>query len=340
MNKVAWLSLLMAFVCTGVTQAQVQVGKSGELSGRVFSDYYWIAQNHNSDLEGNNGFWIRRIYLTYENQLDSHFSTRLRLEMDNPGDFQTSSKMIPVVKDAYLKWDNGQHALYAGIAGSPTWGLVEDVWGYRALEKSPLDLQGLGSSRDFGVAAKGEFGPDGKVGYHLMLGNGNSNRSEVDKGKKVMLSLHYQITDHLVVEAYGDYNRIQNEQYVSTYQGFLAYQSDHFTVGGLFAHQYRSNADDNLNIASLFGHFTISDEIRGIIRADHMFEPNPDGDGIDYLPFSTEANATLLVAGLDLKLQNNVSLIPNVETVVYGENDQGVQPKSDIIPRLTLSYRF
>jgi hypothetical protein len=344
MKQVAFLCLLLAGLCTYTAQAQVKVGDSGELSGRVFSDFYWIPMNHNEDLEGSNGFWIRRIYLTYENELSNTLSSRLRLEMSNEGDFRTESKMVPVVKDAYLKWSNDNHSIYAGISGSPTWGLVESIWAYRSMEKTPLDLQKMGSSRDLGVAAKGQLGTDGRFGYHAMFGNGNSNANEVNNGKKVMLSLNYQVTDNIVIEGYADYNKLLNDIEVNTFQGFAAYETEKFSIGALYAYQHRTgnirNSAIDLNMASLFTHFDITGQMRGILRMDHMFDRNPDGDRIDYIPFSTQSSSTLIITGLDFKVADNVSLMPNVETVFYWESSAGAQPDTDVIPRMTLLYKF
>lgn len=337
------LLLCAIFVCVMAQSAvaQVGIGNNGTLKGKVFGDYYWMSQNHREDLEGQNGFWIRRIYLTYEHDLGDSFSSRLRFEMNSPGDFINNAKMTPVVKDAYVKWSNDQHSIYAGIAGTPTWGLVEDVWGYRSLEKSPLDLQDFGSSRDFGLLFKGKFG---KFGYEYMVGNGNSNGAELNKGKKYMLALSYQLTDELIVQGYGDYNVLENDRYYYTGQVFMGYNSDTFTLGALYAHQYRENTapstDVDQDIASIFAHFDILENWRGVLRVDHMFDPNPEGESIDYLPFSNRAESTFLITAVDYSLNENVHIMPNLEYVFYGESVLGGTPDADIMPRITVYYSF
>lgn len=324
--------------------AQSADNNYGEFSGTVYADYYWMARNHDQDLEGENGFWFRRIYLTYEKSLGESFSTRLRLEMDSEGDFLTSSKMIPAVKDAYLKWENEQHAIYAGISSTPTFGLVEDVWGYRPVEKTMLDLQGFASSRDFGLAAKGELGSDGKVLYHVMVGNGNSNRNELNRQKKGMLALGYELTDNLVVQAYGDYAGNPNNRFIYTMQGFIGYRSDDLNVGGLYAYQFRNNTplngDEAYNMVSLFTNFSLGKNATGLLRVDHLFDRNPNAAGIDYIPMSAFASSTLLIGGVDIELEQDIHLIPNIEAVLYGETSIGNTPDSDFIPRLTLFYNF
>lgn len=343
MKRVALLSVVI-LLCAGTVTAQ----NKGKLSGLLFGDYFWMASNHNEDLEGSNGFWIRRIYLTYDRDLSDSFSARIRLEMTGEGDFTTSAKLSPVVKDAYLKWSDENHQIKAGISGVPTIGLVEDVWGYRSVEKTPLDLQGFGSSRDFGISAAGKFGTEGNLQYHMMLGNGNSNKSEVDKGKKLMLALSYYLTEHFVIQAYADWNDQADEFDYYTLQGFAGYQSDAFNGGFLYARQNRNNfflttdgsADLEMDIVSAFTNFAISEKTTGILRVDHMFEPNPGMVDNNYLPFSGEAESTLIIAGVDITLDENVHLIPNVETIIYGKNATGDTPATDILPRMTLFFTF
>lgn len=344
------LGILCLFLLISISsvQAQVKLGDDASLSGRVFSDYYWVASSHNEDLENNNGFWFRRIYLTYNRELGGSFSTRLRLEMGNEGDFVSSSDMFPSVKDAYLKWENDQHEVLAGISSTPTFGLVEDLWGYRSVEKTPLDLHDLGSSRDFGIAARGTLGSENKWGYHAMLGNGQSNGPEVNQGKKVMLSIHHKLTENWIVEAYGDFNSFAEDEYWTTLQGFAGYQTENTSLGLLYARQFRNNPDVipghsqdvTLEIASIFARTSFTDQTSGFLRIDRMFDPNPDGEGISYIPMSNEAKPTFIVGGMDFLIESGIHLIPNIEAVMYGESAQGTTPKSDLIPRLTLFFQF
>lgn len=344
MRRIAGLCLVVMTMLAATAEAQITVGNSGEINGRVFGDYYWIPLNHNADLEGNNGFWFRRIYFTYNHELSESFSGRFRLEMNSEGDFFTNTRMIPDVKDAYLRWDGEEHSIYAGISSVPTFDLVEDVWGYRSIEKSPLDLHGFGSSRDFGIKAKGQIGEGDKVGYNFMFGNGNSNRNELNESKKFMLALSYQLTDHWIIEGYGDFNGQPNNRNIFTAQGFLGYQSEKLNVGALYAYQFRNKTllagDLNQNLASAFIRYKHSTKFTSLFRIDHMFDPNPTGEGIDYLPFDDQAESTLFILGLDITLEADVHLIPNIESVIYGEDALGQTPGMDLLPRLTLFYNF
>ena len=170
----------------------------GSFKGYMFGDAYYLAShddgvNEDTDdaIEGANGLWFRRIYLTFDWTFNDAWSARLRTEMGSPGDFKTASSLVPFAKDAYVRWKNGNHQITLGISGTPTWAVIEDFWGYRSVEKTLLDLQRIASSRDVGVAFKGSLDQAKKFRYNLMLGNGNSVRNENNEGKKVLLSLGF-----------------------------------------------------------------------------------------------------------------------------------------------------
>lgn len=346
MNKFLWLLLIITAMA--VTVKAQQSPERGSFSGVLYSDFYWIVNNHNEDLEGENGFWIRRAYLTYDNNFAESLTARFRLEMNSPGDFSTNQKLEPFVKDLYLDWSiNQNHSLIAGLSSTPTWGLVESVWGYRSVEKSPSDLHKLGSSRDFGLALKGELGERGKLKYHAMVGNGSGTGAETNKWKKYMLSLDWWFNDNLVVEAYGEYNRTSETTTRSAVHGFLGYVSDNFNAGALYAAQFNtaelegtSNNTETIDLASIFANLKLADKWRALLRADRMFTANPRGPTIDYIPFSDQAESTFLLFGVDFEPVRNVHVIPNVETVIYGQAPDNTTPNSDLIFRTTLSYKF
>lgn len=318
--------------------------QSAKISGYMFGDYYYVASNHNETLEDKNGFWFRRIYFTYDHALSEDFDIRFRLESNSAGDFSSKTKLEPFVKDAYLKWKHGRHNIIFGISPTPTWGVIESVWGYRSVEKTPLDLQKFGSSRDFGLAVKGSLDPEQRVNYHFMIANGASTGSENNAGKKVLLSLAGKISRNFLVEGYFDFEERPGASNRTTLQGFAAYQQERFRLGVQFAHQNREvgagSEDLKLQIGSVFAAARLANKVWGFARIDRTFDPNPDGSSISYIPFDATAKSTFFLAGLDFRPINNVRIMPNVEAVLYDENDAGVKPDADMIPRVTFYYVF
>ncbi len=343
MRKLKLVSCLMILL-TSFLAGAAHAGEPGRISGYMFGDYYYIAADHRTDLEDMNGFWFRRIYLAYDKELDDGLSTRLKLEMGSPGDFSTSEKMIPAIKDAYLKWTTGHTQILFGISATPTWEVVEKIWGYRAVEKTPVDLQKFGSSRDFGLSVKGRLDRAGKIRYHAMFANGSSNKSETNKQKKVMGSLGAWVTDHLIVEGYADYDARPDDKSRGTLQGFVGYKTEQARVGFQFVYQHRrmgpEEQDLDMNIWSGFAAAQITDRVAMFGRVDVMSDPNPDGADIAFIPFDETAKATFIVGGLDFHLSPLLHVMPNVELVSYTAVDEGPDPDTDVIPRVTVYYKF
>ncbi|MCP5046114.1 MAG: hypothetical protein GY940_03015 [bacterium] len=312
----------------------------GKFSASAFGDYYFIANDHVESIEGRTGFRLRRVYLTYDRKISDIFSARVRLEMKQPDGFSNNAdKAVPFLKDAYVAWRTGNQHLVLGIAPTPTWDVVEKVWGYRAVEKTPMDLYKLGSARDFGVGFKGKIDRKGKFRYHAMVGNGNGINSENDKGKKAMLSFGYYPVKELVFEVYADYFDRPGEADWSTFQAFAALKVEKIRIGLQYAYQERQ-ASENQQMASLFGVFQFTPKSSTFFRIDWMFNPNPSGSSISYIPFSSNASSTYVLWGLDLRIHKMFSILPNLQVVYYGFPDVGDKPYTDLIMRMTFEFKL
>lgn len=313
----------------------------GKISGYMFGDYYYVAANHDEVREGKNGFWFRRIYFTYDHGLSENFSIRFRIEMNSAGNFTSNNKLEPFVKDAYLKWKHSRHTIIFGLSSTPTWDVIEKIWGYRAVEKTPLDLQKFGSSRDFGLAFKGSLDSQNRVNYHFMIANGSGTGTENNEGKKLLFSLGAKFTDNFFVEGYADFEERPGRTNRYTLQGFVAYQREDFRLGVQLAHQTRQTGegleDLKLQIASVFAAVKLSQQAWSLVRFDRTFDPNSFGNKISYIPFDATAKSNFFLAGVDITPIKNVHIIPNVEAVVYDEVS-GERPDTDVIPRITFYY--
>ena len=315
-----------------------------DFSGYMFGDYFYVAKNHNQSLEGQNGFWYRRIYLTADKKISDEISSRVRLELNSPGDFQTKDKMKPFVKDAYISWKRNNHNIIFGLSPTPTFELIEKVWGYRSVEKTPLDLQKYSSSRDFGITFSGTLDKKKKVNYNLMFANGSGDDSETDKGKKVLFSLSVKNDAGWILEGYADIDDRPQGKRWHTLQGFGGYNGKDFRAGVQFSRQTRrlgtSGGEDNLEIASVFMAGKLSSMVSAFARYDRNFDPNSSGSKISYIPFDPSVSSSLIIAGLDFSIDKNVNIIPNAEIIVYDESDSGVKPDSDFVPRITMYFKF
>ncbi len=350
------LILLLVFVITLIPSSGLAQFKpeAGSIDGYMATEYYYLFTHHTGSIDdggfqGRQGFWFRRIYFTYNNELSDAIRMRLRLEMNSPGDFITSSTLNPYVKDAFLSLSLGEGVnLIAGIQGPPSFEQEESYWGWRPLEKTPLDLYRWTSSRDFGVSLKG-----GKnFLYHLMFANGSSNKSETDNGKKVFGSLGYK-SGGMFFEAMAQYERAKGKDDDIILKGFGAYSGDWGRVGFIYAHRsYKAKDTDSLayNILSAFAVISAGAKMEIIGRYDMNFgegyRQKFAGSGIDYVPFADNHEFSFILGAFSYQVVKNVWLIPNIKYAFYKVNGDlkdtaGYEkPGNDFYGYFTLYFKF
>ncbi len=328
-----------------VPAEEAEAAPAFKISGLVFGDYYYVAANHRAELEGQNGFWLRRVYLTYDHTLSKAFSLRVRLEMNSKGDFESTGVNTPYLKDAWLKWTRGSHALVFGMAPTPQVEFVEGFQGYRAIEKTPIDLYRWDSSRDLGLSLQGRLGKAQRTSYTLQLGNGSGTGSEVDQSKSARAQLAHRFANGLVLEGYADWQDRPDGHDISTLEAFVGWQAAKWRASLQYGRQQRREAgpdglDLELEHLSAFATIRLGPKLAVVGRLDRNFDAIPNGETIDYMPFAETARAVFGYAGVDVTLARNVQLIPNLEWTSYGQGADGTTPASDLVPRVTLFFSW
>lgn len=314
----------------------------GKFSGLVFGDYAYVLAHHDEAIEGNNGFWLRRVYFTYDNALSETYAMRFRLEMNSPGDFKTSLTLVPFVKDAYLTVKLGRQTLLLGLIGTPLYDTLDEFWGYRPMEKTPIDLFKFGNSREFGVGLKGALDRKNKLTYTVVIGNGAGLKSETNRGKAIYGRLNFQPAPSLFFEAYADYTDMGNDSSVNILQAFAGVKGSWGRSGLNFGvrNSRTAGTSSDLKFVSLFGAFKINEKLDLIGRFDRLLDANPVGGKIDYIPMADNARANVILAGLGWTLSDNVKIIPNLKYVFYDAPETGDKPQADLYAYLTLYFKF
>ena len=320
------------------------VHPQGEIKGYMVGEYYNVVKHNNSDLEGWNGFWFRRIYFTYNNMLSDTVKVRLRYEMASPGDF-SSDFLLGFVKDAYISFKLGQKNLTAGIQSPPSFRNIEDIWGYRSLEKTPLDLYKWTSSRDFGVSLSG-----GKsLIWEVMLANGSSNKAEADRGKKLLGLVGYR-TSGFHFEFNGHYEKRKKvwTEYILHVHATHSGEWGRAGIEYAFMEQIEDIKDDvnkkyKYNIFSAFIIFPALKRIDFIARYDKNWGGGYTdfwkGSKVSYIPFNNYAEPNVFIGAVSWQAHKNVWLIPNIKNVGYS-NPREEKSKGAVYVNLTLWFKY
>jgi hypothetical protein len=268
------LTLLIAilFIATTSTLAQsfllsdsaysAGTANSGRIWGYVFGDYYYKSHADSLNRGGSNqysgipqsrnAFQFRRIYLGYDYNYNSKFSSELLLAAEDNfpaynapgqtaanGDELSNSKETFFIKLANIKVKNiwPGTTLVLGEQTTPAFAMLsEKVWNYRSIERTVSDIRRT-PSYDLGVGLVGNFDPKTKnFGYDLLMATGNSDKPAASSFKWFYGDVYGWFADkRLVVDLYADYQRLN---YVIGWhhdrqmlKGYVAWTSPWITLG-------------------------------------------------------------------------------------------------------------
>jgi hypothetical protein len=333
MKKIILL-LVTVFMLVSFTQT----GLADDIKGYMIPEYYSVAGHHEGEegIEGQHGFWLRRIYFGYNTKLADNLSARVRFEMNSPA--YEEDKMVAYVKNAHLKYSlGGGAALIGGIIEPPSFDKVEKFWGHRYIEKTAPDLFKFASSRDFGLALGGKT--KGGLVYTVMYGNYGSNKGEDNQGKGVYGRLGYE-ANGFYLEANGHLSSDNGSDYLFL-SGFAGIKGGWGNIGANYIYLDKAKEDDSESMSAISAFTTVKlgKKTNMVLRYDHMLDPalkHVKG----YLRFHPDAPARLLIAALTFKVHKMVQLSPNVKYVFYGDPATGAKPDGDFYINLTAKVSF
>jgi len=303
----------------------------------AFGDLYYVPSHHTEAGDGAVGGVVRRAYLTFNASLPAEVFGRVRFEANQSGEFEDYDFEADF-KDLYIGRNFGQQRLLLGLSPTPTFDLIESVWGMRYLARTPMDLQGV-SSRETGLSMSGPLKADGTWSYRMMFDAGTDFGKDSNANRRWMGAVSWKPESRWTVDFYTDYEDRDGPADRTTLQAFAGFKTDDFRWGLQYSNQDRED-DPPLELASGFLVTRTSKKTNLVLRVDRLFEPSPRGDGIDYLPFDPSARATMLIAGLEFAAAERISITPNTVIIRYDPNDEGDRPKTDLHLRLTLFFNF
>jgi hypothetical protein len=336
-----------------------------------------------------NIFQWRRIYLGYDYQISQKFtaefllaaeddfsagilgqkanstttptgSTAGTLGLGNNGDVLVNNKFAPYIKLANIRWKNifhnsdlifGQSAT-PGFAKNGSGMASEEVWGYRSIERTIIDIRRT-TSYDFGATLQGKFDNKGNYGYTIMVANGQGAKPEGDIYKSFYGDVWAKFANKkIIVDLYQDYTKLAWGVYVKGLNGsrysdrnitklFAAYVGKKFTVGaevfqntilgdvavtGKDGNTYYRNT--NAMGFSVFTKGRITPEKLGFFARFDNYDPGGDLSKIagdvntksytastsQYEPTTKEMFATF---GIDYTPVKNVHIMPNIWLNTY-----------------------
>jgi len=325
MKKRVTMFVLLATLLVAVSQPV-----KAAFSAYAFGDYYFILNSPTDTQEDQHGFWLRRVYMTYDADISDKIKARARLEMHSDGKFGASELTLnPFVKDAYVSYQfHPLHAVMLGIQESLTWANIEKFYGYRHLEKTPFDLYKTRSSRDFGLSLKGSFDSGKKFNYAFMYGNYSSYKEEINQYKQVSGRFTFNPDANWMFEISGDLVNLSATKKSSLLQAFAGFTGDWGRIGLNYGRETITEDgknDINFNLFSAFLVGKFSPKLEAVVRYDMCMDPLISGNDRFFL-IAKGYEANFLMAGLGINIHPKFQVMPNIKMISYKEDAAGVTP--------------
>lgn len=300
MKKFSTLFITLLFL-SAITFGQ------GKIRSKVFFEY-----SYNNDAKPTNKFEINRAYFTYQNKLSEVISYKIATDVSRVNNGK-ENRLEVHLKNALLKWETGYGDLVFGLQGMNMFNVEEHNWGYRFVEKAPMDLYKYSSSADLGIGYYNTFNK--KINFSALITNGTGfKKSENDDYKKYSVQLMYGDSK---IEKDGNYNigtsfSIEPFDYVvvtdttteitTVFGGFVVYQIKSLRFGAEYDLTNNGGSSVSGSIISAFANLSINKQVEIFGRYD-FFDPNTDkiDDGRLYF-----------VGGLNIKPAKGLYIAPNV----------------------------
>ncbi len=172
--------LPLCVACVGaLASGQALAEESTTVGGRLFIDFSYIDQKSDNgtgavktDASGV-GTDVKRGYLIVKHSFDEVWSANVTTDFN----YSAAANYATVfIKKAYVQAKvSDAFAAQLGSHDLPWVPYIEDVYGYRYLEKELLDRLGFGTSADWGLNANGK--PAEQFSYSISAINGNGYRN-------------------------------------------------------------------------------------------------------------------------------------------------------------------
>ena len=309
-----------------ITILSLCLANDGKISGVTYFDY-----THNDD---GYDFELKRQYLNYSltKSDDLKFKVVFDVGRTNKLDGE-DNRLDAFLKKAQIDYNCDWWTTSWGIIGTNTYGVQEKNWGYRFIEKSPLDLNGFTSTADLGIG----FSKTLQSNIHLSLQFTNGEgykKPQSNDSHKTSLNI-----------TYGEQNISKNNGYnagiaLSTEKKFDpifmfslygGYATDKFRFG--LEYDMLSNDDfhpyndgTEYTLASFTSNFKFSDKINIFARYDLIDDDNEnDMNGENYL-----------ITGLTLDCGNGFIIAPNVRVKSF--EDEAADSENEY--KISFQFKF
>ena len=303
-NKSILLLILALIITVPFIDVSAQTEKEFTPYGKpvvlVFSNV-----NTSFNKNGNSkAFEVTRAYLGYEYFFSKNISSRVNIDIADPG--VGKLQMTAFIKNAYLQYKKDGLSARFGMIGVDQFNVQEKKWGYRYIYKSFQDAYNFGPSADLGAAF--EYSPSKFITLDFSVLNGEGYKKlQSDSTFKTTFGVTVKPYSGFVIRGYYDMmNHNYNQTSMALYAG---YTYKDFNAGVEYNSQKNNgmiNYHDFSGI-SVYTSLELADKYSIFSRYDNLWSATLAGQTN---PWNNNKDGQLFMAGFDYSPTAGVKIAP------------------------------
>ena len=276
-----------------------------EINGLAFYDYEYNLSKEVFGAE-KNSFSFKRVYFTYKSVISDDLSF---IFQTNVGDIGEDPRLTSYLKKAQLNW-NGPLNFSLGMQGMNMFNIKEKTWGFRFIEKSPMDKHKFSSSSDMGIGISGN---KNNLSYNLLITNGTGyKKQETDAYKKT--SIQFVYGEKKLNNKYGvnlgtafshePYSINDTKKVISFFNGF---SNNKLRFGSEYDLKIDTGLDNTKQIIAFYSSYLLNNNFEGLLFLD-IYDPDIK---------LNQNSETYMIFGFNYYPTKGLILSPNIRITFY-----------------------
>jgi len=267
--------------------------------------------------EYSKSFNITRAYLGYEYSFTKNISTRINLDVADPG--VGKLQMTAYIKNAFLQYKTEKLAIRFGMIPTLAYTVQEKTWGYRYIYKTFQDQYNFNPSADLGASV--EYSPAKFISLDLSFLNGEGyKRIQADSTFKTTAGVTIRPFKGFMLRAY--YDMMDHNYNQTTLAFFAGYTYKTFKAGLEYSDQKNNGMlnDHDFSGVSLYSSIAVAKKFSVFARYDNLKSAATEGET---LPWNNTRDGQLFMTGFDYSPTPGIKIAPNF---------QGWSPRDSSLP--------
>jgi hypothetical protein len=249
-------------------------------------------------------FEITRAYLGYEYAFNSYFSSRVIIDVGDPG--TGKYQMSAYLKNAYLQFKRKDLTARFGMIGVDQLSIQEKQWGYRYIYKTFQDAYKFGPTADLGMGL--EYSPAEFISLDVSVLNGEGyTKIQSDTTFKKTVGLTLRPFSGLILRGYID--RMKRDYAQTSYALFAGYSTEVFRTGIEYNIQTNHNMinQNDYSGISVYASFNLNEKISLFTRYDNLWSETPD---TEQSPWNYNRDGQIVISGFDYIPTKGIRIAP------------------------------